>query len=410
MPVSTNPNSPVNWESRKWFGLALALLLFWLLWKLAPVITPFAVSAALAYLFDPLTDKLEGVKVGRWEWSRTFAVILVFALIIGLFVLSVLVIVPLIQKQVQDLVAKTPEFLEWLGGTAWPWVQAKLGLESVLLDAASITENLKAYWKEASSALLAVLGTLFQSGQAVMSFFVNLVLIPVVTFYLLRDWDKLIGGIRMMLPRKHEPLISRLASEIDEVLGAFMRGQLIVMLALGLVYSIGLWAIGLDLAVIIGLTAGLLSIVPYLGTFVGVAAALIAAIFQFQDFPHLLMVAGVFMAGQMLEGMVLTPKLVGDRVGLHPVAVIFAVLAGGQLAGFLGILLALPVAAALNVLVRYIHSEYRKSDFYGDDSAGEETQEDSAVSEASTEASEGADARETSEEPPEEEPDATAEH
>ncbi len=371
MQANNNPANPVNWESRKWFGLALALLFFWLLWKLAPVITPFAVSAALAYLFDPLTDKLEGVKLGRWEWSRTFAVILVFALITGIFVLSILVIVPLIQNQVQDLVAKTPEFLEWLGETAWPWVQAKLGFEGIYLDATTITENLKAYWKEASSALLTVLGTLFQSGQAVMGFFVNLVLIPVVTFYLLRDWDKLIGGIRMMLPRKHEPLISRLAGEIDDVLGAFMRGQLIVMLALGLVYSIGLWVIGLDLAVIIGLTAGLLSIVPYLGTFVGVGAALIAAIFQFQDFPHLLMVAGVFMAGQMLEGMVLTPKLVGDRVGLHPVAVIFAVLAGGQLAGFLGILLALPVAAALNVLVRHIHAEYRKSDFYGDDSGGE---------------------------------------
>jgi predicted PurR-regulated permease PerM len=142
------------------------------------------------------------------------------------------------------------------------------------------------------------------------------------------------------------------------------------MLALGLIYSIGLWAIGLDLAIIIGLTAGLLSIVPYLGTFVGVAAALIAAIFQFQDIPHLLLVAAVFVIGQMLEGMVLTPKLVGDRIGLHPVAVIFAVLAGGQLAGFLGILLALPVAAALNVLVRYLHEQYRNSDFYEQEPAG----------------------------------------
>ena len=136
------------------------------------------------------------------------------------------------------------------------------------------------------------------------------------------------------------------------------------MLALGLIYSIGLWAIGLDLAIIIGLTAGLLSIVPYLGTIVGVGAALIAAMFQFQDVVHLLLVAGVFTIGQMMEGMVLTPKLVGDRIGLHPVAVIFAVLAGGQLAGFLGILLALPVAAALNVLVRHINQEYQSSEYY----------------------------------------------
>jgi predicted PurR-regulated permease PerM len=181
---------------------------------------------------------------------------------------------------------------------------------------------------------------------------------------------EMLAGTRMLVPRRHEPLVSRLARQIDDVLGAFIRGQLIVMLALGLIYSIGLWAIGLDLAIIIGLTAGLLSIVPYLGTFVGVAAALIAAIFQFQDIPHLLLVAAVFVIGQMLEGMVLTPKLVGDRIGLHPVAVIFAVLAGGQLAGFLGILLALPVAAALNVLVRYLHEQYRNSDFYEQEPAG----------------------------------------
>lgn len=359
-----------GWESRQWFWLALALLFLWLLWKLAPIITPFAVSAALAYLFDPLTDRLEGARVGRWRLTRTVAVLLVFALMVSSFVILLLVIVPLLQGQVQQLVARAPEFFEWVGGTAWPWLQHNLGLEAISLDAAAITEYLKSFWREASSALLTVLGTLSQSGQAVFGFLINLVLIPVVTFYLLRDWDKLIAGTRMLVPRRHEPLVSRLARQIDDVLGAFIRGQLIVMLALGLIYSIGLWAIGLDLAIIIGLTAGLLSIVPYLGTFVGVAAALIAAIFQFQDIPHLLMVAAVFVIGQMLEGMVLTPKLVGDRIGLHPVAVIFAVLAGGQLAGFLGILLALPVAAALNVLVRYLHEQYRNSDFYEQEPAG----------------------------------------
>lgn len=356
---------PRGWDSRQWFWLALGVLLLWLIWKLAPVITPFALSGALAYLFDPLVDRLERVRIGRWQWSRTFAVVLVFALMTGIFILLLLVIVPLLRTQVEEFVARTPEFLEWLGGTAWPWVQQALGLQGISLDAATITENLKAYWREASSALISVLGKLSQSGQAVFSFVINLVLVPVVTFYLLRDWDKLITGTRMMLPRRHEPLVSRLAGEIDDVLGAFIRGQLIVMLALGLIYSIGLWAIGLDLAIIIGLTAGLLSIVPYLGTFVGVAAALVAATFQFQDVTHLLMVGAVFVIGQTMEGMVLTPKLVGDRIGLHPVAVIFAVLAGGQLAGFLGILLALPVAAALNVLVRHIHAEYRQSDYYG---------------------------------------------
>ena len=148
------------------------------------------------------------------------------------------------------------------------------------------------------------------------------------------------------------------------MLGAFVRGQLLVMVALGLMYAVGLWAIGLDLAFIIGMVAGLLSIVPYLGTFVGVVAAVIAALFQFQDILHVVLVLIVFGVGQSLEGMVLTPKLVGDRVGLHPVAVIFAVLAGGQLFGFLGILLALPVASALNVMVRHLDARYRGSDLY----------------------------------------------
>jgi len=205
----------------------------------------------------------------------------------------------------------------------------------------------------------------------VLGWLMNLVLIPVVTFYLLRDWDLLIKGIRGLLPRKIEPRVEQLAVEINEVLGAFVRGQLLVMFALGVIYTAGLWLIGLDLAFIIGMGAGLLSVVPYLGTVVGLLAAVLAAIFQFQDLFHTVMVLLVFGAGQMLEGMVLTPKLVGDRIGLHPVAVIFAVLAGGQLFGFLGILLALPVASALNVLVRHLRDKYTKSTLYHEETESE---------------------------------------
>jgi predicted PurR-regulated permease PerM len=253
---------------------------------------------------------------------------------------------------------------EWIVGTALPWLQAKFGLSVFELDAESLTNALKAYWKEASTALVTVLGTVSRGGQAMLNWVMNLVLIPVVTFYLLRDWDKLVEGIRTLIPRKAEPVVSSLFREIEDVLGAFIRGQLMVMIALGLIYSVGLWAVGLELALIIGMGAGLLSIVPYLGTFVGVIAAVIAAVFQFQDVLHTVLVLAVFGIGQSLEGMVLTPKLVGDRVGLHPVAGIFAVLAGGQLFGFLGILLALPVASALNVLVSYMHQKYRESNLY----------------------------------------------
>ncbi|MDX1555402.1 MAG: AI-2E family transporter, partial [Xanthomonadales bacterium] len=200
-----------QWESRRWFWLAISLIAIWLVWKLAPVIMPFALSAALAYLFDPLTDRLERVRIGRWHWGRTFAVILVFMLMIGVFVVMLLVLIPMLQTQVQQLVAKSPEFLDWLGGTAWPWVQRNLGLEGVTLDTGTLTESLKQYWREASQALVSVIGTLSQGGQKVFSFLINLLLVPVVTFYLLRDWDKLIEGIRGMLPRRHEPLVSRLA-------------------------------------------------------------------------------------------------------------------------------------------------------------------------------------------------------
>jgi predicted PurR-regulated permease PerM len=193
-----------------------------------------------------------------------------------------------------------------------------------------------------------------------------------VTFYLMRDWDPLIRAIHDLLPRDMEVEISRTVSDVDEVLGAFFRGQLMVMLALGLIYSIGLSVVGIDLAILIGMGAGLLSIVPYLGSIVGVLVAAGAAIYQFQDIFHLIMVLLVFGVGQSAEGMYLTPKLVGDRIGLHPVTVIFAVLAGGQLFGFLGILLALPVAAGLNVLVRQLLQKYRLSELYNSRPEGDD--------------------------------------
>jgi predicted PurR-regulated permease PerM len=351
-------------ESRPWFALALILLGGWLLYRLAPVITPFAVSAGLAYLGDPLVDRFERMRFFKWPISRTVSVVLVFILMTLVVGLLLLIVIPLLAEQVRHLVERAPEMLDWLVGSAVPWVQAQLGLTATSLDLESLLANAKDYWQEAGSAMLGVLGTVSRGGQAAVNWLMNLVLIPVVTFYLLRDWDKLVDGVRQLLPRSVEPTVSQVAREVDEVLGAFIRGQLLVMVALGVIYALGLWLVGLDLAFIIGLAAGLLSIVPYLGTFIGVIAGVIATLFQFGDIWHLVFVLLVFGVGQMLEGMVLTPKLVGDRIGLHPVAVIFAVLAGGQLFGFLGILLALPVAAALNVLVRHLNRRYRESVLY----------------------------------------------
>jgi predicted PurR-regulated permease PerM len=223
---------------------------------------------------------------------------------------------------------------------------------------------LKEYWAEISTAAFKVIDFISRGGIAAVALLINLVLIPVVTFYLMRDWDLLIQGIQDLLPRNLEAGISQMVKEVDDVLAAFLRGQLMVMFALGVIYTIGMSLIGIEFAFLIGMGAGLLSIVPYLGSIVGVVVAAGAAIFQFQDSFHLIMVLLVFGLGQMAEGMYLTPKLVGDQIGLHPVTVIFAVLAGGQLFGFLGILLALPVAAALNVVVRHMRQKYRQSELY----------------------------------------------
>ena len=351
-------------DSRNWLILASLAAAGWLIYLLAPVITPFAISAVLAYLGDPLVDRLEKISIGRWKFGRAPAVSLVFILMLVLLIVILIIIVPMLVEQVRLLIKLSPHWIDWFSGTASPWIAAKLGLDPADFDTAHLTQMMKDYWREISSAAFKVADYISRGGVAVAVLLTNLILIPVVTFYLLRDWDLLIRAIHDLLPRSIEDGVSRTVKEVDEVLGAFFRGQLMVMLALGTIYAVGLSLVGIDLAVLIGMGAGLLSIVPYLGSIVGVLVAAGAAIFQFQDVFHLLMVLLVFAVGQTAEGMYLTPKLVGDSIGLHPVAVIFAVLAGGQLFGFLGILLALPVAAAINVMVRNLLQKYRQSHLY----------------------------------------------
>ncbi len=358
-------------DSRNWFLLALLLAAGWLVYLLAPVITPFAISAVLAYFGDPLVDRLEKASIWRWKVARSLAVSSVFVLLLSLLIVISLILIPLLVDQIRLLVERLPDWIEWFSTTALPWLASKTGFVLTGFDPAQFTDMLKAYWKEIGTAAFSVIDFISRGGMAVATLLTQLVLIPVVTFYLLRDWDLLVRGIRDLLPRSLEGEISALVSEMDEVLGAFFRGQLMVMLALGVIYSIGLSLVGVELAVLIGMGAGLLSIVPYLGSIVGVLVAAGAVVFQFQDWIHLVMVLLVFAVGQSAEGMYLTPKLVGDRIGLHPVTVIFAVLAGGRLFGFLGILLALPVAAALNVLVHHAQQKYRQSDLYNSSAGGD---------------------------------------
>ncbi len=347
--------------SRRWQWLAIALVLALLVWLLSPVLMPFALAAMLAYLGDPLADRLEG-----WRLNRTLAVSIVFTIMVLVVIGIALLLVPLIQRQVVHLVQSMPRYVQWVREVALPWLQVHLHLRPGSLDSASIFAALQSHVGSVGSIVAATLTRISKSGFGIAMWLTNLVLVPVVTFYLLRDWDEMVARIDRMLPRRQRPVIVRLARESDQVLGAFVRGQLLVMVALGIVYGVGLTLIGLSVGPLIGMVAGLLSFVPYLGFITGLIAALVAVMVQFGDWLHIGLLAVVFAVGQMLEGYVLVPRLVGGKIGLHPVAVIFAVLAGGHLFGFLGVLLALPAAAVIMVLLRYGYERYRQSDLYDD--------------------------------------------
>jgi predicted PurR-regulated permease PerM len=341
--------------SRRWQLLAITVVIALFIWLLAPVLMPFAIAAMLAYLGDPLANRLQRLGLGR-----TLAVSIVFVVLILVIVATLLLLVPLIARQIENLVENFPRYVEWARNVAMPWLQTKLHLDPNAFD----TDRLMAQIKEHIGSIGTVLGTLSRSGFGVVMWLTNLVLIPVVWFYLLRDWDRLVMWIDRILPRSIEPTVAHLAREADAVLGAFVRGQLLVMLALAIYYGVALTLVGISVGPLIGMVAGLLSFVPYLGFITGFAAAIIASLVTHGDWTHLLMVIGVFVIGQLLEGYVLVPRLVGEKIGLHPVAVIFAVLAGGYLFGFLGVLLALPAASVILVLLRYLAQRYKQSDLY----------------------------------------------
>ena len=327
-------------DSQKWLVLAGVLITGGLLWALAPILAPFLFAFILAYLGDPLVDALERRRV-----SRTGAATIV-VLLLGIVVVVVpLLLLPVLGPQVRALIGAVPKVLDWVTGNAIPWLNATLTLQLTLPDAvqlkAAFVENLEPI----GSASVDVVRYVSRSGLALTGWLATAVLVPVVTFYMLRDWDHFIAAIHDLLPRAIEPDLSALTREVDEVLGAFLRGQLTVMACLAVVYTAGLALLGVEAALAIGLMSGVVSFVPYLGILVGLVTAALSVLTTSPDLLLLAGVGAVFAVGQMLEGMVLTPMLVGDRIGLHPVTVIFAVLAGAQLFGFMGVLLALPVAS-----------------------------------------------------------------
>lgn len=339
------------------------LLLFGLgalLYLLGPVLTPFVVSALLAWLFDPLATRMQ-----RRGLSRTLATVVVFVLLALVLTIVVLIAIPLLEHQLSYLFEQLPRYREWFMGSALPWVEARTGLElASFFDPDRLIELTREHWQEAGGVASTVMGHVTRSGMAIVGWLITLMLIPVVTFYFLRDWPMFMLRIRQLLPRPVEPRVVALAGESDVMLGGFLRGQMLVMLGQGLLYSVGLWLVGIDLAFLIGMGAGLISFIPYLGAIVGLGVAVIAALVQHGDLLHVVLVLAVFAFGQTVESVALTPWLVGDRIGMHPVAVIFAVMAGGALFGFVGVLLALPVAAVAMVLLRYAHTRYVESQLY----------------------------------------------
>jgi predicted PurR-regulated permease PerM len=264
-------------------------------------------------------------------------------------------------KQVQAIIAQVPTYLDWLRSMLTPLLQRYLGVE---VDIALIKDWVTEHLSEIRSFAFKLLPTIKIGGLALIAFAVNIVLVPVVLFYFLRDWNKMIARVDEMIPRRWHDRVVALLREVDEVLGQFLRGQLLVMLLMGVFYTIGLWLTGLDYALSVGLIAGLVTFVPYLGVIIGVSLASLTGLLQFGDPAALLWVWAVFVLGNLLEGYVLVPLLVGERIGLHPVAVIFALLAFGELFGFVGVLLALPVSAALLVWLREVRRSYLTSGVY----------------------------------------------
>lgn len=345
----------------RWLILSAAFLL--LLYFLLPVLTPFLTAAILAYMCDPLVDRLSVLGYKKYQFGRTTATVLVMLAIMGVITLLLLIIIPVLQKESLLIIERLPNVITNIRATAEPFLQKHFGI-SLAIDSAQIQEIITKNWKTAGSILGDVLQTAGSNSMALIGVIANILLLPVVLFYLLRDWDELMAGIGNLIPRQFVGKTSELAQEIDQMLAEFLRGQFTVMVIMSVFYAAGLWIAGLDMALPIGIIAGLLGFIPYLGPAIGLGLALLGGALQFTSVGQLIPVLMVFGIGQLIESNFITPKLVGDRIGLHPVVVIFALLAGGQLFGFVGVLLALPVSAAIAVGLRHTKDNYLDSDAY----------------------------------------------
>lgn len=354
---SRQPPTPLTWKHYLWI-VGAALFFAAALVGLGPILTPFFAGAILAYLGSPLVEWLSRRKV-----SRTLGTLMVLLILLAAIFVLLFILIPLIQSEAKTIAQRMPELLERFSETLLPKIESWLGI-SLSLDVNSLRTLIADNLNSVQSLSLNVLSGVKSGGQLLLSIVINIVMIPVVMFYLLRDWNILVSSVDRLIPRRWHGKTSRITKEIDAVLAEFIRGQALVMLVLTFYYVIALWAVGLEFALPIGLLTGLLVFIPYVGFGIGLSLAIIAALLQWSGLPFFLAVIAVYGAGQLLENYVLVPYLVGDRIGLHPLAVIFALLAFGQLFGFVGVLLALPVSAALLVALRHICAAYVASPIY----------------------------------------------
>ncbi len=343
--------------SNLWWLVPVAVALA-LLYVLSPILAPFLFAGILAYISNPLVNWL-----ARRRVPRTAGALAVLFGLVGLLVLFTLILLPLVAKEFRLLSERLPGFLVQLNEQLAPWLKNRFGVE-LQFDLAALKNLASDNLQGADGLGMKLLASLKIGGLALLGFFLNLLLLPVVLFYLLRDWTGLIERIDALLPRRWQAQIAEVAREIDAVLAEFLRGQIAVMLLMSLFYVAGLWVAGLEFALPIGMITGMLVFVPYVGMATGLTLATLAALMQFASVGEALPVWIVFALGQALEGMLVTPLLVGKRIGLHPVAVIFALLAFGQVFGFFGVLLALPASAALLVGLRRLGKHYQASSLY----------------------------------------------
>ena len=341
-------------QKQVWYWSAALLALLLALWSLGNAIMPFILGAGMAYLLDPVADRLE-----RMGLTRTASVVVITLVAILIVVMAFLVVVPVLVRQTTALINTAPEMAEKLQQflmTRFPQIFTEGStLNNALTDAA---KNISARGGELVSGVLG-------SVMSVFSMLALFVIVPVVAFYLLLDWDHMVARLDELLPREHAPTIRNLAGEIDTALSGFVRGQGVVILILGTFYSVGLGIVGLPFGVAIGVLAASLSFIPYVGVVIGGATAIGVALFSFWGEPiWIAAVVGIFVIGQMVEGNYLQPKIVGGSVGLHPVWLMLALTVFGSLFGFVGLLVAVPMAAALGVLVRYGVGRYKESAIY----------------------------------------------